>query len=309
MKDRIRIIAVVGPTAAGKTEIGITFAHEADGEVISVDSMQIYRWMDIGTAKPSPEILAKTPHHLIDILNPDQEYNAGKFAEDADGIINELHHQKKAAILVGGTGLYLKALIKGIIEVPEVSPEIREDVRYLAAEKGVGECYRILGELDPKSAHKLHPHDISRISRALEIVLETGNSIQDYQQQHGFREERYDVLYLGAKWPRNVLYDRIDKRVYQMMDQGLVDETQKLLDMGYDETLSSMNSIGYKQSLSYIRGDMTKDEMIADIQQKSRRYAKKQLTWYKNDDSVHWLEQAKIENRNLKLVKEFLNQS
>jgi tRNA dimethylallyltransferase len=307
LKEKLRIIAVVGPTAAGKTEIGIKLAQETDGEVISVDSMQIYRHMDIGTAKPSPQELSQIPHHLINILDPDQDYNAGKFAEDADNIILGLSQKKKTAILVGGTGLYIRALINGIIEVPDISTRIREKVRQLAADPGVEECYRQLKELDPQSAQKLHPNDISRISRALEIVLETGNSIQDYQRDHRFQDQRYEVLYIGVSWPRDVLYDRINERVIRMIDEGLVEETRALLEMGYGEHLASMNSIGYKQSVSYIKGKMTVNEMIGDIQQKSRRYAKKQITWYKKDETVHWLDKAILKKEDLALVRQFLN--
>ncbi len=307
MKETVRVIAVIGPTAAGKTGLGINLARETGGEVISVDSMQIYRWMDIGTAKPSPDQLSLVPHHLIDILNPDQEYNAGMFAGDADGIIKTLCHERKTVVLVGGTGLYLRALVHGIIEVPEISKEIRQEVRNLAAELGVNECHHRLCELDPRSAEKLHPNDISRISRALEVVLETGNSIQDYQLQHRFQQQRYEVLYVGASWSRDTLYDRINRRVLQMVDEGLVEETRSLLKMGYDENLASMNSIGYKQALSYIKGRMTKDEMIADIQQKSRQYAKKQITWYKKDRSIHWIDQAELSSTDIKRVRGHLN--
>jgi tRNA dimethylallyltransferase len=306
LKESVRIVAVIGPTAAGKTDIGITLAQETGSEVISVDSMQIYRWMDIGTAKPPPELLAKIPHHLIDILYPDQDYNAGMFANDADAIINQLGQQGKTAVLVGGTGLYLRALINGIIEVPEISLKIRNSVRTLASEKGVGECYLKLKELDPKSADKLHPHDISRVTRALEVVLETGHSIQEYQANHRFQQHRYQVYYIGTTWPREVLYDRINKRVKLMIERGLVNETRGILEMGYSESLPSLNSIGYKQAVAFLRDKMSKDEMITDIQQKSRHYAKKQVTWYKKDRSIPWVEGNRLGSEEIKAIKRFL---
>ncbi len=307
MKQPVRILAVVGPTAAGKTEIGITLAKETNGEVISVDSMQIYRGMDIGTAKPSPEMLSAVPHHLINILNPDQVYNAGMFAEDADRVIGELHRSGKTPVLVGGTGLYFRALINGIIDVPEISEEIRSRVRSLVSEQGVLECYRQLNELDPKSAELLHPNDVSRVSRALEVFWETGSSIKDFQEDHKFRQQRYDVYYVGVHWPREILYERINNRVHIMVEQGLIAETKDLLEMGYDENLPSMNSIGYKQSVAFLKGDISEEEMIADIQQKSRHYAKKQLTWYKKDTNVHWLKDNHLYNEDLKQIKQFLN--
>lgn len=306
MKESVRIIAVVGPTASGKTEIGIKLAQETGGEIISVDSMQIYRFMNIGTAKPTPDMLTRVPHHLIDILNPDQEYNAGKFAEDADKIIQNLKHNNKPAILVGGTGLYLRALIHGMIEVPEISDSVRKEVRDLAAHNGVLSCYRHLLKLDPKSAEKLHPNDITRITRALEVRIETGKSILEFQVQHGFQQERYQALTIGASWNRNELYERINKRVHLMVDEGLIDEVKTLLAMGYDESLPSMNSIGYKQAVSYIQGEIGLGDMIADIQQKSRRYAKKQLTWYRNDLSIHWLENNILTDDLIEKSKEFL---
>lgn len=307
MEEPVRILAVVGPTAAGKTEIGITLARETNGEVISVDSMQIYRWMDIGTAKPGPDMLSAIPHHLIDILTPDQIYNAGMFAEDADRIIQDLHSNGKTPVLVGGTGLYLRALINGIIDVPEISGEIRNRVRNLASEQGVLECYRQLKEMDPKSAELLHPNDISRVSRALEVFWETGSSIKDFQEKHRFRQQRYEVYYVGTRWPRDILYERINKRVHIMVDQGLIAETKGLMEMGYNEYLPSMNSIGYKQSVAFLKGEMSEEEMIADIQQKSRHYAKKQLTWYKKDSNIHWLKDNQLHDDDLEEIRQFLN--
>lgn len=306
MSEAIRLVAVVGPTAAGKTELGIALAERFNGEVVSVDSMQIYRWMDIGTAKPSPDQLSAVPHHLIDIINPDQEYNAGLFATDADRVIQQLVRERKTAILVGGTGLYLRALIHGIIVVPPVPQHIREEVRTMMAEQGVNACHQRLAELDPQSARQLHPNDISRVSRALEIVLATGNSIQRYQEHHRFRQQRYQVVYLGSTWPREDLYQRINKRVCRMVEEGLLDETRSLLDRGYDERYPAMNAIGYKQAVACIRGKMSQTAMIADIQQKSRHYAKKQLTWFGKNPDIRWLENNHLSQGEIDSVARFL---
>ena len=306
MKDLTRVIAVIGPTAAGKTEIGITLAQQTQGEVISVDSMQIYREMDVGTAKPTDEMLTQTPHHLINILLPDQPYNAGRFVEDADAIITDLRKREKSVILVGGTGLYIRALVHGIIDVPEISQGVRETVRKLAFEQGVAACYQQLQQNDPKSAKTLHPNDLSRIVRALEIVLDTGKSIRDFQADHRFKQHRYQALYIGAAWEREELYDRINRRVHIMVENGLIAETEKLLSMGYSDDLPSMNAIGYKQAVAFLQGKMTQAEMVADIQQKSRRYAKKQITWYKKDPSIHWLNKNELTAQDIQLVKSFL---
>jgi tRNA dimethylallyltransferase len=302
----VRVIAVIGPTASGKTAVGIQLAQRIGAEIISVDSMQVYRWMDIGTAKPSLEMRAAVPHHLIDILDPDEAYNAGKFADDADTIIQQLAQQEKPAILLGGTNLYLKALIHGIIPTPTVSTSIKTTIQALYDSGGVEACYEELKQVDPKSAVKLHPNDISRITRALGVMMETGISIQDLQDQHRFLEDKYQVLMIGLKWDRTKLYERINQRVMHMVDEGLIQEAEGLQERGYDSELPSMKSIGYKQTFQYLNGKIGRDEMIADIQQKSRHYAKKQLTWYRNDPNVMWLQEDKLNEATFATVDSFL---
>ncbi|MBU2644301.1 tRNA (adenosine(37)-N6)-dimethylallyltransferase MiaA [bacterium] len=307
MLEPARIIAVVGPTASGKTETGLTLAHRIGGEIISVDSMQIYRWMDIGTAKPSAEMRAEIPHHLIDICNPDELYNAGQFSLDADRVITQLQERSKIPILLGGTNLYIKSLIHGIIPVPVISTDIKRNIQTLLAEKGLAHCYQQLQALDPKSAAKLHPNDVSRVSRALAVVMETGRSIQEFQEQHRFSQERYKVLFIGTCWPRDILYQRINQRVLAMVAAGLVDEAESLLWRGYSSELPSMKSIGYKQAFSFLDDKISHSEMVAGIQQKSRHYAKKQLTWYRNDPEVRWLNGNTIDDATYAAVWRFLN--
>ena len=307
MPELARIVAVIGPTASGKTEVGLKLAREIDGEIISVDSMQVYRWMDIGTAKPSVQMQAEVPHHLIDILNPDDSYNTGQFVEDADQVITKLQQDNKRSILLGGTNLYIKALVHGIIIVPEISPEIKQGIQSQLRDKGLPYCYQQLQQLDPLGAQKLHPNDVSRISRALEVVTETGHSILEYQQHHGFNQERYKVLFIGTRWPRDVLYQRINQRVLLMIEEGLIDEAESLLWRGYSSDLPSMKSIGYKQAYAYLDNQINHAEMVSDIQQKSRHYAKKQLTWYRNNPDVHWLQGNVIDEPALAKVKRFLD--
>ncbi len=307
MSELARIIAVIGPTASGKTEVGLKLARKIDGEIISVDSMQVYRWMNIGTAKPSAQMQAEVPHHLIDILNPDDSYNAGQFAKDADQVIAKLRRQNKPSILLGGTNLYIKALIHGIIPVPEISPEIKRGIQSQLREKGLLFCYQQLQQLDPLGAQQLHPNDVARISRALAVVTETGHSILEYQQQHGFNQERYKVLFIGTHWPRDVLYQRINQRVLLMVEEGLIDEAENLLWRGYSSVLPSMKSIGYKQAVAFLDNQINHAGMITDIQQKSRHYAKKQLTWYRNSPDVHWLQGNVIDEPALAKVKRFLD--
>ena len=307
MSELARIIAVIGPTASGKTEVGLKLSRKIDGEIISVDSMQVYRWMDIGTAKPSAQMQAEVPHHLIDIINPDHSYNAGQFAEDAGQVISELQQQNKPVILLGGTNLYLKTLIHGIIPVPEISPAVKQGIQSLLHEKGLPCCYQQLQLLDPQSAQKLHPNDVARISRALAVVMETGRSIQEFQEQHRFKQERYKVLFIGTRWSRDLLYQRINQRVIQMAEAGLVEEAESLLWRGYSSELPSMKSIGYKQAFAFLDDKINRSEMIAEIQQKSRHYAKKQLTWYRSNSDVHWLQDNVIDETTVAKVKRFLN--
>lgn len=307
MSEPARIIVVIGPTGSGKTEVGLKLAHRIDGEIVSVDSMQIYRWMDIGTAKPTARMQAEVPHHLIDILNPDQSYNAGQFAKDADVVIADLQKRKKATILLGGTNLYIRALINGIISVPEISVEVRQEVDRLLSTNGLPDCYSRLQKLDPRSAKKLHHNDVSRIVRALSVVMETGKSIQSFQEKHGFKSERYRVLFVGTRWPREVLYQRINQRVLEMVDGGLVDEAESLLWRGYSSDLPALRSIGYKQAFEFLDNQIDSENMIADIQQKSRHYAKKQLTWYRNRSDVIWLEGNQLNESSYHLVQRFLD--
>lgn len=269
--------------------------------------MQIYRWMDIGTAKPSRDIRAAIPHHLIDILDPDQNYNAGRFVQDADKVIEKLQPRKKPAILLGGTSLYLKSLIHGIIPVPYISEPVKTQINQLIENKGVKGCYQKLEEIDPESALKLHPNDVSRISRALEVVWETGKSIQLLQHQHQFRQRRYEVFFIGTYWPRVELYQRIDQRVLKIINDGLIEESENLLRLGYSPDLAPLKSIGYKQAFQYLDQKISKTEMIADIQQKSRHYAKKQITWYKGDARIKQLTCNRLTPKILTQVDHFLN--
>ncbi len=298
---------VVGPTASGKTDTGLKLASRIGGEIVSADSMQIYRWMDIGTAKPSASERAEVPHHLIDILTPDKPYNAGQFAQDADQVIAELQERGKPVILLGGTNLYIRALIHGMIPVPEISAPVKVEIKRMLAEKGLAHCYQQLQSLDPKSAAKLHPNDVARISRALAVFLETGRSIQDLQEEHGFNQMRYQPLFIGTRWPREVLYQRINQRVLMMVEAGLVEEAESLLWRGYGSGLPSLRSIGYRQAFEFLDEKIDHDEMISDIQQKSRHYAKKQMTWYRNNPDVHWLDGNDLGENDIRFVQRFLD--
>lgn len=286
--------------------MGIRLAKTLGGEILSADSRQIYRHMDIGTAKPTEEELAAVPHHLIDILDPAQPYSAGKFVEDADRIIARLDRDGIPCIVLGGTALYIRALMRGLVSVPATPPELKREVFEMAARRGVSACFDRLKRLDPKSAEALHPNDGSRICRALEVILHTGRSIRDFQEEHGFDRERYSGYYLGIRWQREELYERIDERVAQMVRNGLIEETAALIERGYGESLPAMRSIGYGQAVRYLGGSMSKEEMVRDIRQKTRRYAKKQMTWYRRNGEINWLHQNRLTDRAQREVAAFL---
>lgn len=290
VKDLINIAAVIGPTASGKTSLGIKLARLLDGEIVSADSMQIYKNMDIGTATPAQNELDAAPHHLINIIRPDQTYNAGIFVNQADEAIHKINRQLKTPIILGGTSLYIRALVDGMIDVPEAPDDIKKQIQTDIKEKGLEHCYQQLKALDPETASKLHPNDISRIVRALEVFLTTGQSIKNLQKKHQFQKRRYKTFFIGLNWDREVLYQRINERVVIMVNNGLLDETQNLLDQGYGKDLPALNSIGYRQAVLHLNGRLSKKEMVADIQQKTRRYAKKQMTWYRKNPEIKWLE-------------------
>ena len=303
-----KIISIVGATASGKTAAGIEIALKIRGEIISSDSMQIYRYMDVGTAKPTQEERSQVPHHLIDILNPDEHYNAGKFQLDADKTIASLQRDDKNSIVLGGTGLYLRALLYGIIQVPDITRDTKEQVNRIFSEEGLPGCYQRLTELDPISAGELHPNDISRIFRALEVVLETGQSIKLLHEKHRFLQQRYPAFLIGVYRTREELYRRINERVHKMVEEGLIEETEALLKKNYSPDLPSLKSIGYKQAVAYLKGKMDKERMIEEIQQKSRIYAKKQITWYRKNKDIHWVTPGESLEPLIEKVRHFLQQ-
>jgi tRNA dimethylallyltransferase len=273
------LIILTGPTASGKTGIILKLAEKYPIEIISADSMQIYRGMDIATAKPTPEEQKILPHHLIDIMNPDEEYNAGAFRKDALRIAGEVRSQGHIPIVAGGTGLYIKALLFGLSEGPTRSEEIRENLRNFISAHGSPMAWDILSRHDPDIAKKISPTDASRIIRYLEMILLTGNKPSEMHEGHGFRELKIDARVFCISMDRDVLYERINKRVLDMVEAGLVNETRKLLDMGYSPDLKSMQALGYKYLIAHIRNGMGLDEAISLVQRDTRHYAKRQMTW------------------------------
>jgi len=295
MSRKPKIIVLAGSTAVGKTAFAIGLAKALDGEIIGADSMQIYRHMDIGTAKPTRQERAQVPHHLIDIRNPDEPFDASQYVREARRAVGEVIHRRKVPLVVGGTGLYIKALLGGIFRLDTVDGRIRERLRRSLDSEGVDALYERLKGCDPETAGRLQPNDTYRILRALEIFEATGMPITDHQQEHRFQDAPYRSFTLGLRMDRDALYDRINRRVDAMVAEGFPREVRNLLDRGYSEDLKSMQSIGYRHMVDVIRNRSTLEEAVEVMKRDTRRYAKRQMTWFKADPHVLWM--APSQNR------------
>ncbi len=284
-----RLVAIVGPTASGKSSLAFWLARKFRGEIVSADSMQIYRRMDIGTAKPSPEERRIVPHHLIDIREPDQEYSAALFRQQAHAIITHLHRGGTPSFVVGGTGLYFRALTRGLFHGPGARPELRKALKEKAAQEGSAALHRELAHVDPAAAARIHREDTFRIVRALEVFEQSTRPISLLQEEHGFRESPYKVLKIGLCWNREELYRRIEERVDQMIAKGWIEEVRSLLRQGFSRELKAMRSIGYRQLAAYLHGEIEFSEAVSLIKRDTRRFAKRQMTWFKTDPEIRWI--------------------
>jgi tRNA dimethylallyltransferase len=282
------VLAIVGPTASGKTALSILLAEKLGGEIISADSRQIYRHLDIGTAKPTQEELTCAVHHFISILNPDQYYNAGEYGTQARTKIEELLKQNKQPILVGGSGLYIRAVIDGFFEGPGKNAEIREQLETEAQTLGSEILFERLKKIDPVSAAKMDVTKVRRVIRALEIYYTTGKPISDL---HSVQEIKipFETVQFGLEWERKALYHRIERRIDEMIERGLIEEVRGLLDKGYSRDANALNTVGYKEVFDFLDGKITKDEMIRLIKQNTRHFAKRQLTWFRADKRIRWI--------------------
>jgi tRNA dimethylallyltransferase len=300
-----KVIALCGPTATGKSELAVELALRFNGEVINFDSQQFYQGLDIGTAKPTDEEKKGVPHHLYSILSPDEEMNAGKFLKLVDPVVEDVWKRGKVPILVGGTGLYLRAFEYGLFEVI-VPKEIREKVRAMVREN-LALAYEELKRLDPEYAKKVSPKDFVRISRALEVCLTTGKPFSEFHKSHSFAlaKPRYSILKIGLILEREELYNKINKRALEMINRGWVDEIKKLLDMGCSPSAKAFKAIGYRHIISYLKGEISLDTAIKLIQRDTRRYAKRQTTWFKKEKNIHWFRPEERE-KIFALVESFL---
>lgn len=303
MKENLLVI--LGPTAVGKTELSINIAEKFNGEIISGDSMQVYKGMDIGTAKIKPEQIKEVPHYLIDCFQPDHYFSAAEFQELAARKITEINQRKHLPIIAGGTGLYIKAVTnRYLFPSAPIDESYRQLLNDYVKEYGNEELHNKLKQIDLITANRLHVNDVKRIIRALEIYHSTGKTLSLALEEQT-NESPYNLLMIGLTMDRQILYDKINNRVEQMIKQGLVEEVKKLLEFGYDERYNSMQGLGYKEIILYLKGEISLEEAIDQIKQGTRRFAKRQLSWFHNMPDIHWFDMTNdfLEDKQKNIVK------
>ena len=304
-RDRHRVVIVLGPTGVGKSKLAIEWAEELGGEIIGADSMQVYRYMDIGTAKPTLDEQKKVRHHLIDLVTPDQPFHAALYRTLGRKTIDQLFQNKKPIWVVGGTGLYIKTLTEGLFTSPRIDPHVRENLRGEAKEKGGDALYERLKKVDSQTAFRLHSNDLFRIIRALEVFDSTGVPISFYREQHRFGERPYVTFKIGLEMNRDMLYGRIEERVDQMLEKGLLGEVERLMEMGYGRELKPMQSLGYKQMVQFLLKEIGWDEAVRQMKRDTRHYAKRQWTWFKADPEVNWWDESRDRRKMFLEIRSF----
>ncbi len=290
--------AIVGPTGTGKTELSMAAAAMLDAEIVNCDSRQIYRGLDIGSAKPSLELREQVPHHLFDVADPDEVFDCARYRDMARSAIAAIHARGRAALLVGGTGLYLKALRFGLFPGPPRDDGLRSTLETRETESP-GVLHRELAEVDPPAAERIHPNDRVRVVRALEVYRLTGRPLSSWQSEHAFRGDELEMRVVGLEMPRERLYRRIDARCRAMMEGGLIEEVTGLLAAGYGADTPSLSSIGYRETMAYLQGTFGFDEAVARMARATRRFAKRQSTWFRADSSVRWIDAESADARDL----------
>ncbi|MCZ7603804.1 MAG: tRNA (adenosine(37)-N6)-dimethylallyltransferase MiaA [Melioribacteraceae bacterium] len=288
-----QVIVIVGPTCSGKTSLAIDLAKELDTEIISADSRQIFKYLTLGTAKPNLLELSQVKHHFIDFLYPDEDYNVGLYERDATKIIYELIASKRIPIVVGGSGLYIKSIINGIVDV-DSDDELREELKQIREEFGNEFLYNELKKIDPSAAETMLPSNWKRVIRAIEVFKLTGKSILEIHNKET-KTNNYNFLQFGLNWPRQILYKNIEARVDQMIENGLVDEVKSILEMNYSKKLNSLNTVGYKEIISYLDNEISLERAVELIKRNTRHYAKRQLTWFRKDERIKWFDLESFE--------------
>lgn len=292
--QRPPVVVICGPTGIGKTAAAIDVARRFGGEIVGADAMQVYRRMEIGTAKPTVDEQARVRHHLIDVVEPDEPFDASRYCVLARRVIADLQARKVLPIVAGGTGLYIKALLYGVFQAAPAHPQVRRRLQDEAASSGAQALHRRLEKLDPDAAGRIHPNDRFRIVRALETVEATGETITAHQQRHRFRDTAYRSFKIGLNMPREALYERINRRVESMLQAGFVQEVRDLLAAGCSPELKSMQSLGYRHVVAHLRGQLSWEETVRTMKRDHRRYAKRQLTWFRSDPEIVWTEPQRM---------------
>lgn len=303
------MIILTGPTAVGKTDLSIQLAKAMNGEIISADSMQVYRHMDIGSAKVTPEEMDGVPHHLIDVLEPEEEFNVVVFQKLAKEALTGIYERGHIPIIVGGTGFYIQALLYDIdFTENDGDTAIRRELEKLAQTQGAGCLHQMLQEIDPESAAAIHQNNVKRVIRAIEFYRQTGKKISLHNEQEREKQSPYQFLYYVLDTDRKTLYERIDRRVDLMMEHGLVDEVKHLADMGCTRDMVSMQGLGYKEILDYLSGEIPLEKAVYILKRDTRHFAKRQITWFKRERDVRWLELEQFQNDRKKVLEHILDE-
>ena len=288
------VLAIVGPTATGKSDLGMRVARALGGEIVNADALQVYRGLDIGTAKPSAAARAEVPHHLLDVLGPEERFSAGEHARRGRAAIADIARRGRLPIVVGGSGFYLRALLEGLSPLPPADPETRRELARRAADEGAEVIHRELAEVDPETAARLPPADVQRVVRALEVARTTGRPLSAWIAEKPAGEEPLPAVRVGLTLPRTLLYDRIAARVARMLADGWVEEVRELLAQGVAPEAPAFQAIGYRQLVRFVRGEWSLEDAVAETVRATRRFAKRQLTWFRNEPEVRWFDPRQL---------------